>query len=270
MQSGALLCSGLVGAIAGVVLAAYVSSATPAIGDSTCCPRLLPSSSAPLSSRLNDSTRLGTVIAVFMLRHGRVRPSRPRSASVDARRLPGGCAGGGDRAHPPVRPGQVHAATPACGGGDGPGRRPRSPATAVGRGRSAGDRARRRPVVVASRAARRGRERRSANGSTGTAPSQNGAASSLAGRDRGALQDLPRATGAHRRQHGRSTQARSTRSSARTARGSRRSSRSWPASTARSGRSRSRRRQDCRSARPVTPVAWDSSSCTSRSASSRS
>jgi ribose transport system ATP-binding protein len=70
VQSGALLCSGLVGAIAGVVLAAHVSSATPAIGDSY----LLPAFAAVFVGATQFSTKrfnaTGTVIAVFMLGTG--------------------------------------------------------------------------------------------------------------------------------------------------------------------------------------------------------
>ena len=70
IQSGALLCSGLVGAIAGVVLAADVSSATPAIGDSY----LLPAFAAVFVGATQFSTKrfnaTGTVIAVFMLGTG--------------------------------------------------------------------------------------------------------------------------------------------------------------------------------------------------------
>ena len=70
IQSGALLCSGLVGAIAGVVLAAHVSSATPAIGDSY----LLPAFAAVFVGATQFSTKrfnaTGTVIAVFMLGTG--------------------------------------------------------------------------------------------------------------------------------------------------------------------------------------------------------
>lgn len=70
VQAGALLCSGLVGAIAGVVLAAHVSSATPAIGDSY----LLPAFAAVFVGATQFSTKrfnaTGTVIAVFMLGTG--------------------------------------------------------------------------------------------------------------------------------------------------------------------------------------------------------
>src|SRR6266851_649842 len=70
IQTGSLLCSGIVGAFAGIVLTAHVSSATPITGDSY----LLPAFAAVFVGATQFSAKrfnaLGTVIAVFMLGTG--------------------------------------------------------------------------------------------------------------------------------------------------------------------------------------------------------
>lgn len=70
IQAGALLCSGLIGALAGVVLTAHVASATPAIGDSY----LLPAFAAVFVGATQFAAKrfnvLGTLIAAFMLGTG--------------------------------------------------------------------------------------------------------------------------------------------------------------------------------------------------------
>ena len=70
VQAGSLLCSGVIGAFAGIVLTAHVSSATPAIGDSY----LLPAFSAVFVGATQFASKrfnvLGTIIAVLMLGTG--------------------------------------------------------------------------------------------------------------------------------------------------------------------------------------------------------
>jgi ribose transport system ATP-binding protein len=70
IQAGSLLCSGIVGAFAGIVLTAHLSSATPITGDSY----LLPAFAAVFVGATQFSAKrfnaLGTVIAVFMLGTG--------------------------------------------------------------------------------------------------------------------------------------------------------------------------------------------------------
>jgi ribose transport system ATP-binding protein len=70
IQAGSLLCSGMVGAFAGIVLTAHLSSATPITGDSY----LLPAFAAVFVGATQFSAKrfnaLGTVIAVFMLGTG--------------------------------------------------------------------------------------------------------------------------------------------------------------------------------------------------------
>jgi ribose transport system permease protein len=70
VQAGSLLCSGIIGAFAGVVLTAHVSSATPAIGDSY----LLPAFAAVFVGATQFASKrfnaLGTIVAVLMLGTG--------------------------------------------------------------------------------------------------------------------------------------------------------------------------------------------------------
>jgi ribose transport system ATP-binding protein len=70
VQSGALVCSGLIGAFAGIVLAAQLTSGTAAIGDTY----LLPAFAAVFVGATQFSARrfnaMGTVIAVYMLGTG--------------------------------------------------------------------------------------------------------------------------------------------------------------------------------------------------------
>jgi ribose transport system permease protein len=70
IQAGSLLCSGFIGSFAGIVLAAHVSSATPAIGDTY----LLPAFAAVFVGATQFKTKRfnapGTIIAAFMLGTG--------------------------------------------------------------------------------------------------------------------------------------------------------------------------------------------------------
>ena len=195
IQSGALLCSGLVGAIAGVVLAAHVSSATPAIGDSY----LLPAFAAVFVGATQFSTKrfnaTGTVIAVFMLGTGEY----------------GLLVLGAPQWTPGVFQGVALVAAIGLTHLYDPGRstrRRRAKAAGVGACRRPLCRrpCRRRSVGVPGAGgplARRYRARRGLDAPVGPGLAERGV--ERAGRDRGALQDLSRATGPHRRQHGRSS-----------------------------------------------------------------
>jgi ribose transport system ATP-binding protein len=70
VQSGALLCSGLIGAFAGIVLAAQLSSGTPAIGDTYLLPAFAAVFVGATQFKAKRFNAVGTVVAVFMLGTG--------------------------------------------------------------------------------------------------------------------------------------------------------------------------------------------------------
>jgi ribose transport system permease protein len=70
IQTGALLCSGLIGAFAGIVLTSQVASATPNGGDSYLLPAFAAAFLGATQFRRKRFNSIGTVIAVFMLGTG--------------------------------------------------------------------------------------------------------------------------------------------------------------------------------------------------------
>ena len=70
IQTLALLCSGLIGALAGIVLTAHVASATPAVGDSYLLPAFAAVFVGATQFRAKRFNVPGTIIAAFMLGTG--------------------------------------------------------------------------------------------------------------------------------------------------------------------------------------------------------
>jgi ribose transport system permease protein len=70
IQAGALLCSGLIGALAGIVLTAHVASATPAVGDSYLLPAFAAVFVGATQFKAKRFNVVGTIIAAFMLGTG--------------------------------------------------------------------------------------------------------------------------------------------------------------------------------------------------------
>jgi ribose transport system permease protein len=70
IQAGALLCSGLIGALAGIVLTAHVASATPAVGDSYLLPAFAAVFVGATQFKAKRFNVPGTIIAAFMLGTG--------------------------------------------------------------------------------------------------------------------------------------------------------------------------------------------------------